>query len=47
MYAPACVRERACESVRECINEHGCMRVCVRYRACVSVRVGAFVHERA
>ena len=39
------VRERASESVRDCINERGCMRVFVRYRACVIVN--ARVRERA
>ena len=47
MCAPACVRERASESVRDCINERGCMRVFVRYRACVIVPARACVRERA
>ena len=47
MCAPACVRERASESVRDCINERGCMRVFVRYRACVIVPARTCVRERA
>ena len=42
----ACVRERACEGVRECVNEGGRMRVCELYRACVSVPSLAFVRVR-
>ena len=46
MCAPACVRERASESVRDCINERG-VRVFVRYRACVIVPARTCVRERA
>ena len=40
------VRERACESVRECVSDRGYMRVCVRYRAGVSMHARACVSER-